>query len=39
MRCTLCLVSVQVVSWCEVGTVKGEGIGEVYIGFSECAGG
>ena len=40
MRCTLDVVSVQVVRWCQVCTVKGgDFIGEVYIGCGECTGG
>ena len=35
MRCILGVGSVQVVRWCEGGTV----IGEVYIGCGECTGG
>ena len=34
MRCTLSVVSVQGVRWCEGGTI----IGEVYIEFGECPG-
>jgi len=40
VKCTLDVVSVQVVRWCKGGTVMGgDFIGEVYIGCSECTGG
>jgi len=40
VRCTLDVVSVQVVRWCKRGTVKGgDFIGEGYIGCSESTGG
>ena len=40
MRCTLDVVSVQVVSCCKGGTVNGgDFIGEMYIGCSKSTGG